>query len=135
MANPERGEVEIVVNDRPYTLKLSTNAAVSFEEKEKKTIGQLLMEAQALSFKSIRYFLWLLLQTHHAEEFKKLSDVGTLIDDGGGIAKFLERIMAMAEINQKAQQEALKNGGEKAADPLDAQADGTGEPSIAMPDE
>jgi hypothetical protein len=124
MANPERGEVALVVAGRAYTLKLSMNAAVTLERKLKKRIGQIMQEASALSFESIRLVVWLLLQKHHAEDFTTEDKAGELIDDAGGVQVFFSALQALTEANQP---EGV------AADPPEAQ-DGTGERSTSPPD-
>lgn len=103
MANIERGEVELVVNDKPYTLKLTTNAAVALQTRTKKTFGQLAGAAMELDVEAIRDIVFALLQKHHAVEFKTLSSVGDFIDDAGGIKVFFETLQKLAEANQDAE--------------------------------
>lgn len=137
VANPERGEIDLVVQrvvdgarkDVHYTLKLTINAAIVFEKTHKKSMGQLLAEASALSFASIRDFIWLLLQKHHKEEFKNLDAVGDLIDDAGGVASFIAKIEDVVKLNQP----QPEGEGQTAANPPDAQTSGTGVSSTETP--
>lgn len=100
MTNPERGEIEIIVKEQPYTLRLSMNAAAAFEKKQGKTIGGLMNDASGLSFTAIRDLFWLLLQKHHQPEFRSLDQVGEWIDDAGGIAPLLLKIQELADVNR-----------------------------------
>ncbi len=122
MANHERGEVEITVNGTPYTLKLSMNAAAVIQSKHKKTIGQLMTEAATLDFVAIRGLVWLLLQKHHAKQFKTEEDAGNFIDEAGGIKVLFDAIEQLSSIN---------NDGEDADPNETAQRTGTGESSTS----
>lgn len=129
MANPERGEIEIVVKrtengaeiEKPYTLKLSMNAAVAIEARTKKKIGELLADATALDFTAIRDIVFALLQKYHAKEFKSLDSAGDLIDDAGGVHVFFESLQKLGEAN-------APEGGDK-ANPPTALVSGTGDGS------
>lgn len=100
MANIERGEVEVIVNDKPYTLKLSMNASVALQQRTKKTMRELLESATSLDFEAIRDIVHLLLQKCHADEFKTLSKVGEFIDDAGGVAVFFDVLERLTKANQ-----------------------------------
>lgn len=125
-ANPERGEVSLVVPgrngeaDRTYTLKLSMNVAVALQKRLKKTIGEILAETSRLDFEAIRTCAWLLLQKYHKDEFKTEDAVGDLIDDAGGAPVFFDLIGQLNDTN-KAPDEG--NEGD-AKGPQQAQADG-----------
>jgi len=100
MANIERGEIEIVVNDKPYTLKVTMNASIAVQTRTKKTIGDLINAATAMDFEAIRDVVFMLLQKHHAAEFKTLSSVGDFIDDAGGVAVFFASLERLAKANE-----------------------------------
>lgn len=100
MANIERGEIEIIVNDKPYTLKVTMNASVAVQARTKKTMGELINAATALDFEAIRDVVFMLLQKHHAGEFKTLSSVGDFIDDAGGVAAFFNALEQLAKANE-----------------------------------
>lgn len=100
MANIERGEVELIVNDRAYTLKLTMNAAITTQKRTGKTIGELLGKAAALDVEAIRDIVFVLLQKHHADEFKNVSAAGDFIDDAGGIAKFFSALEELGKANE-----------------------------------
>lgn len=120
MANPERGEVEVVVNDKPYTLKLSMNAAVSLQHRTKKAIGELFSSAAGLDFEAIRDLVFMLLQKYHAKEIDTPAKAGELIDAAGGVAVFFAALSSLAEMN------APEN-------PPTAQARSTGDSSTETP--
>ncbi len=128
MANLQRGEVDIeierMVNDQPvtktYTLKLSMNAAATLEGKLKKKMAAILDEAISGDFTAIRDIMFVLLQKHHKAEFKTVEQVGDLIDDAGGVAKFFQTLSTLIQVNGSA--------GEPTGNPPQAQA-GTGDAS------
>lgn len=121
MANIERGEVEVIVNDKPYTLKVTMNASVAMQTRTKKTMGELLGAAAALDFEAIRDVVFMLLQKHHAAEFKTLSSVGDFIDDAGGVATFFSTLEQLAKAN------------EDPANPPNAQVTPTGDSLLETP--
>lgn len=100
MANIERGEIEIIVKDKPYTLKVTMNASIAVQARTKKTMGELINAATALDFEAIRDVVFMLLQKHHAAEFKTLSSVGDFIDDAGGVAAFFNALEQLAKANE-----------------------------------
>ena len=80
MANPERGEVDLVTATHTYTLFLSTNALCAMEKRMGKSYGQILQAIAALDMSSLRSMMFAVLQTHHAKQFKTEDEVGVLID-------------------------------------------------------
>lgn len=82
MANPERGEVALVVGDRTYTIKLGRNALASVEG----LLGRGFPEIAASlttdpQIGVMRAILWAGLQRFHPEI--DLMAVGDLMDDAG----------------------------------------------------
>ncbi len=124
MANPERGEVALVITrscngldaQKEYTLKLSMNAVVNLQARRKKPMSEIVAEVELLDFASIRDIAFVLLQKYHAAEFDTLEKVGDLMDDAGGIAKFFEAFQLLMELN------AGTTRGDGAAHPQTAQA-------------
>jgi hypothetical protein len=100
MANIERGEIEVVVNDKPYTLKMTMNASVAVQMRTKKTLGQLMAAAEGLDVEAIRDIVFVLLQKHHGAEFKTVSSVGDFIDDAGGLKTFFTTLQQLAKANE-----------------------------------
>lgn len=98
MANPERGEAELIVNGKPYTLKLSMNAAAQLQDRHKKTVGVVVQEAMSLDFKAIRALVWVFLQKCHADEFKREEQAGDFIDEAG-LNNVLETLQALGALN------------------------------------
>jgi hypothetical protein len=123
MANIERGEVELVVNDKSYTLKLSMNAAVQLEARQKRKIGEILSDAESLDFTAIRDIVWVLLQKFHSGDFKTPDKVGDFMDEAGGAKVFFETLAKLAEANKP----------EGKANPPVAPTTGTGGSSIETP--
>lgn len=83
MANPERGEVELVAGATTYTLVLSFNAICEMQSRTQRTYGQLLSAVVSLDYVALREVTWQLLRAHHAKAFPTLDSVGDLIEQIG----------------------------------------------------
>lgn len=87
-ANPERGEVDLVVTSngtaRTLTLRMSTNAICAMQARTGKTYGQLVDDLRRVDYASIREMVFTFLQPRHANDFKTQDAVGDLIDEAGG---------------------------------------------------
>lgn len=99
VGNPERGEVTLSVNGESYVLKLSMNAAVILQKKTGKTMGHLFRDCVDLDFDAIRNVTWMLLQRHHAAQFKTPDSVGDLIDDAGGVVAISNALADVQRVN------------------------------------
>lgn len=124
MANAQRGEVEVLVNGKFYTWRLTTNAAVTLETRTGQKLGELLTAADSLSMVALRDLVWVLLQAYHAEEFPTVESVGGWIDDAG-ILQVVLKFRELLEANQP------QTGGaaQATANPQGPQAVGTGDAS------
>lgn len=122
MANRERGEVEVVVNEKPYTLRLTTNGICELQTRTKKTYGQLINDIVSMDYVSLREVVWQALKPNHAKEFDAATKAGTWIDDAGGVSRMSTVITDLLTINSQPKSEGDEN-------PPNAQTDGTGEPS------
>lgn len=98
--NVERGEIEVEVDGKAYTLRLGMNAAAAFEKKHNRKIGELVANAASLSFTDIRDLVWLLLQKHHSADFRTAEQAGDLIDNAGGVGVFFEALDQIVKANQ-----------------------------------
>ena len=133
MANPERGEVGLTVTrtvdghqqTKEYTLKLSTNAAVTLQRKAKKPMTEIVAHLEKMDFEAIRDLVFMLLQKHHADEFKTQESAGDFLDDLGSIGRFFDAFRQLMEVNQAATTEGSANP------PIAATP--TGESSTLMP--
>ena len=99
MANRERGEVEVLLEGRSYTWRLTTNAACALEARTGQKFGEVLTAADTLSLRALRDLVWLLLQDYHAAEFQTAESAGDFIDRMGmltAVVKFRE----LLEVNQ-----------------------------------
>lgn len=122
-ANTERGEVDVVVNGKTYTLKLSMNASAVLQGRHKKNVSELMLAAANLDVVAIRGIVWMLLQKHHAKAFPDEERVGDLLDDAGGFKFFFDTIAQIGELNSDG------------ADPNPpAQGTGSSESSTSAPD-
>jgi hypothetical protein len=83
MANPLRGEVDLQVGEKTYTLRLSINAIAEVETLLDKGINEILstLDPQNARIGTLRAILWASLQEHHPEI--TLLDAGDLIGDVG----------------------------------------------------
>ena len=129
MANPERGEVDLVTPTKTYTLFLSTNALCAMEKRMGKSYGQILNAILVMDVTSLRAMTHAVLQTHHAREFPDELAVGGLIDT----AKMKTVKDAMVELFtlNTPPDEPPKNGSGSANPPDDGAAAGTGDSSTS----
>lgn len=121
MANPERGEVELVlpVNgdggaERRYTLRMSTNAICELQARTKKTYGELLNDLSRVDYVSLRELVFSLLQRYHRKDFDTMLKVGDLIDDAGGLAGLMPTLTQLFRLNAP-QDKAAEISGEDAS--------------------
>lgn len=82
MANPERGEVDLVIGETTYTIKLGRNALASVEGLLGRGFPEIAATLNADPQISVmRAILWAGLQRHHPGI--DLLQVGDLMDDAG----------------------------------------------------
>jgi hypothetical protein len=100
MANPERGQVALTVEDRTYTLILDMNALCELEEllstpSQAVTAAQAFVAAANLSYRHVRALVWAALRRHHPD--LTLSAVGDLIEAAGGPEQLFETLKRVRE--------------------------------------
>ncbi len=127
MANPERGEVELVAGERTYTLFLSTNALCAMEKRQGKSYGQILSAIMALDIVALRAMTYAVLQRHNANLFKTEEQVGDLIDRVG--MKAVKDAMVELFTLNTPPDEAKKEKSSGSANPSEDVEDGTGHSS------
>lgn len=99
MANPLRGEVDLVAGDDTYTLRMSINEIIQLEtllDKGVMEISALLSDPNNMRIGTWRAALWAALQAHHK---------GTTLDDAGdiiGVASLPTIMAAVGEALQSA---------------------------------
>jgi hypothetical protein len=99
MANRERGEASITIEDKAYTLALTTNAMCEAEallstpDKEV-SFQDLLRRVNRNSVSAIRVLVWASLREHHPD--LTLKDVGNLIQKAGGVVAFGTQLSALS---------------------------------------
>jgi hypothetical protein len=129
MANRERGEVDLTVAGKAYTLRLTTNGICELESRTKVTLGQVFVALRMVDFTKTRELLFQALQEHHAKDFGDLKRVGVLIDKAGGLLDDKSPvIVALSELF-----ELMAPKDADTSDPLEAQA-GTGDSSTVTLD-
>lgn len=98
MANPERGEVEIAVRGRAYTLALDLNALCAMQytlrpsDPESLDTPQIFQKVGAMNPIYLRAFVWALLRRHHREI--TIEGASDLVTDAGGIEKFFQETLS-----------------------------------------
>ena len=103
MANATRGEFDLVVNERTYTLTFKTEAVEALQKHFNPPDGVADLEVVLLrvmqgSVEHIVAFLWSCLQKYHPEVTLKATYA--LIDDAGGLGEVMEHVNAVAETTQ-----------------------------------
>jgi hypothetical protein len=99
VANKERGEVEVLLEGRAFTWRLTTNAACALETRTGQKFGEVLTAADTLSLRALRDLVWLLLQDYHAAEFPTVESAGDFIDRMGMLTAVL-KFRELLEANQ-----------------------------------
>lgn len=131
-ANPERGEVALPVTrdgeTTDYVLKLSLNAAVAMQKKLGRPLAEIVNELQKMDASVIREMAFMFLQKHHKDEIKTVDQAGDLVDDAGGIGKFLGAFRQLIEANNP------ETTGGATGNPPTAQTSGTSDASTSAPD-
>lgn len=92
-ANPERGEVDLVITrrtengephpegDKAFVLRMRTHDVCALEHRTGKSFGQLMDDLVMKSWSSMRECLWAFLTPYHAQEFPTLPAVNALMDE------------------------------------------------------
>lgn len=131
MAIPERGEMDIEVDGRTLTLKVTMGPSRVAQKRTKKTMGELWAAAKLrIDVESIRELTWVMLQAYHADEFKTLDSTDIVFDWYGGPIVFFDYI-EMMELESEKRISALRakpGDGASEENPQQAQA-GTGHDS------
>lgn len=128
-AIPERGEMDIEVDDRTLTLKVTMGPSRVAQKRTKKTLGELWAAGHRIDVEAIRELTWVMLQAHHADEFKTLDSTDVVFDWYGGPQAFFEFI-EMQDVQAAVRKRLRETPGEGASEgnPQPAQA-GTGRDS------
>ncbi len=118
MANPERGEVDLVAGESVYTLALGMNEICALQARTGKTYGELL-NAMTFDFAAFRDVVWSSLKRYHAKQFPTITSVGDFIDSlPAGHISAAKAIRDLLELN--AERGASTNG--NGTDPHPAQS-------------
>jgi hypothetical protein len=100
MTNPEKGEVDLVINGTTYTLTLKTAALMAYQKhfstpEKLADLEWLMTQAQSGSIEHVVALFWASLQKFHpAITFQ---DAVNLIDDAGGIEKLDASLLEAAQ--------------------------------------
>jgi hypothetical protein len=79
MANPLRGEVDLVVGEKTYLLRLSINGVVEAETLLDKSVNEIIQSIDRMG--TLRALLWAALREHHPS--LSLFDAGDIIGIAG----------------------------------------------------
>lgn len=126
MANPERGELGVMVDGKSYTLRPTFDSICELEDLIGKAVDAVdgpLVAATEGRRSGLRAVVWCVLQDEHSDEIKVLKDASLWIEKAGGVDvvyPWIERLFAINAPDEPVQ------GGD--ANPPSAQA-GTGDPS------
>lgn len=132
-ANPEQQEVDLVVCERVYTLKLNTKASKILQKRTGKTVGEVMRQIAIVDVDAFCEVLQASLQKYHGAEFpyspKGEAAIESLVDLAGGWKKLVPTFIELLGVKDK-KDEALADEG---PNPQEAQA-GTGESSTSSGD-
>jgi hypothetical protein len=123
MANRQKGEVNLVVDGRTYTLVLDIDAMCALEEhfstpSHDATWDEIAVKVNKGSVRVVRALIWAMLQRHHPE--LSVVDAGHLMNDAGGILG-LAKVLKVAMESATPDPEDIKALGVGKANPQQAQ--------------
>lgn len=121
MANRQRGELEIDLGGRSYTLKLSLNSMCEMEGASGRPFPQIVTQVARGSLTDLRAFLWAALREHHPD--LTIQAVGDLIEKAGGLEGLAK---TMTELVNRQREEGSEN-------PQKGRGRGTGGRSTSTP--
>ena len=120
MANPHRGEVDLVVGERTYVLRMSINEIAQLEsllDKGVQEISAILGNDQDVRIGAWRAALWAALQANHK---------GLTLEDAGEIMGEAGMPEVMAKVGEALQLAFPANEGGRKPNPQKASRAGTG---------
>jgi len=100
MANPQRGELEVVVDGTPYCWRLTMNALCTLEGRTGQKLLELFSAVDGFSPHALRDVVWAALQEHHAAEYQTADAAGEFIDRMGGVLVAFTKVRELLELNQ-----------------------------------
>lgn len=100
MANRERGEIDVDVKGKAYTLTLPINAICELEDKlstpsQEVSFSDFLARLSRRRMTDVRLFFWAALRTHHPD--MTVVQAGDLIQHMGGLGKVAETMGRLSE--------------------------------------
>src|SRR5215471_2988914 len=96
MANPQRGEIDLDVNGKTYTLALDLNALCELQavlrpnDPDSIELDEVMRKVGKMNPTYLRAFLWATLRRHHRDV--TLTGVSDLIVEAGGLEKFFAKL-------------------------------------------
>ncbi len=142
MANRHKGEVNLVVDGRTYTLVLDIDAMCALEEHfstptHDATWDDIAVKVNKGSVRVVRALVWAMLQRHHPE--MSVADAGHMMSDAGGLVG-LSNVLKVAMESVTPDAEDMKALGAGKANPPGTQAakksrhaEASGDSSTLMP--
>jgi hypothetical protein len=127
-ANPERGEVDMVVGEKTYTLRPTMNAICVMQKRTGQNYGEILASIDVMDISALRELVFTFLQPYHGKEINSLDKAGDLMDLLGGHKPTIDVVAEVMTVNAK----RSKSHGGGPADPPTAQG-GTGDVSGVTP--
>jgi hypothetical protein len=131
VANPQKGEVSVTIDGKPYTLALTLNAMVEVEDMFGVPFSKVCEECENDSPKHIRALVWAVLRKHHKE--LTVEDVGEMVDLGTlkALSSVLGRVVSSSGPDAK---DLPKKGKSENPTKARAGANGTGASSTSPHD-
>lgn len=100
MANKHKGEIDIEVGDKTYTLALTLDAMCQLEDKfstpdRPVTFQEVIELADGGSLRHLRALIWAALQLHHKD--MSIQDISPMVHEAGGIFQFSMAFIRLAK--------------------------------------
>lgn len=105
MANREKGEIEVKVGDKAYTLRPTFDSICELEDLTGKSIDTLFRSIEKGSFSGLRAMVWCMLQDEHGDEIRTLKDASKWITAAGGPDVLIVHLAKLRDLNEDEQPE------------------------------
>jgi hypothetical protein len=100
MANPHRGELDVLVEGTSYTWRLPMNMLCTLEARSGQRLLELLKALDEFSPQALRHVVWAAMQEYHADECRTVEAAGDFIDRLGGMLVAFAKVRELLDVNQ-----------------------------------
>lgn len=100
-ANPERGEVDMVVGDRTYVLRPTMSALRVLKKRTGLTFSAALKSMSEIDPEVMCELIFAFLQPNYGKEIKALDQVDAIVEEAGGFNAVLVLMVELMRLNSQ----------------------------------